>query len=269
MVKTFLAIILLTSLLVGCGEQSVKKTTEPMIQTKKSKVSAECPSVKRARHWAEKREGVSFALICRGKVEGYHQGRHLPSASTGKALLLLAALRSGQVNKPLLGRMIRQSDNQAAHTVYAGLGDKPLRQASKRARLKSTRLCGCWSFISWSAADYARLFNSLPRSLPKQNRRWAMKQLKSITSSQRWGIADASQGYKTYFKGGWRPEENGWLVLQGALLIKNKERLALAVWTDENPSLQAGAAKIKRVTKLILTSQARADDRSDKTQSSF
>lgn len=80
-----------------------------------------------------------------------------------------------------------------------------------------------------------------------------MRNLRRIVSYQRWGIPQGvGRGWRVYFKGGWRPEEGGWIVLQGALLRREGQRMAFAVFTSKNSSLEEGAAKIKKATRLVF-----------------
>lgn len=254
-------------LITGCSYQdksirnhqpvAVQPKVDKIIPSKPVKTSPACPSVSRAAAWARKKGGVSFALICHNRVRGYKASLHSQSASTGKALMLLAFLRRNKgvaAAKPTLSRMIHVSDNEAAHQTYAMLGDEPLKEASRRAGLKSIKYCGCWSYISWSPADYARLFYSLPDSLPKSNRWWAMKTLRDIAPGQSWGIPAVARekGYQVYFKGGWRPDPEGWIVLQGALLSHKGEKMSLAVFTRNQKGLESGIERIKTVTELLL-----------------
>lgn len=214
-----------------------------------------CPATWRAKNYARKTKGLSFALNCGGEISGFETWRLSNSASTGKALLLVSYLRSGRnpgSNRSDLKSMIKVSDNSAATRIYNQLGDRPLRKTLRRARMGKTRLCGCWASIRWSPRDYSRLFMSMPDILPTKHRWWAMKLFKNITPSQKWGIPRQSQGWRTYLKGGWRPEAGGWIVLQGALLKKGDRKLALAVFTRNQPSLETGARKIERVTRLLL-----------------
>lgn len=214
-----------------------------------------CPSTWRAKQWAATQPQVSFAVHCQAKQTGYRSARPSPSASTGKALLLVSFLRRNRniaQNRSDLKAMIHSSDNQAATRIYNQLGDRPLRQTLNRAGMYKTRLCGCWASIKWSPSQYMRLFEALPEILPRKHRAWAMSQLRHITPSQQWGIPAASKKYKTYFKGGWRPEPGGWIVLQGALLKQGEQKISLAVFTRRQPSLEAGARKIKTLTRLLL-----------------
>lgn len=216
-----------------------------------------CPQTWRAEQWVERHKDTSFALRCQGEVKSSRGLRISNSASTGKALLLVAHLREKRPVTPVRGdlrAMITQSDNQAASRTYARLGDRPLRRALRRMGMYKTRLCSCWASIRWSPKEYSKLFMSLPEAIPSRQRKFAMSLFKGVTPSQRWGIPRAARryGYRSYLKGGWRPEAGGWIVLQGALLRKGKGRIGLAVFTRNQPSLEAGARKIEKITSLLL-----------------
>lgn len=250
-------------LLLSLGAGSVwalahptRGATRPLAQQPDTEPSY-CPSTWRAERYARRAGGVSFALNCDGKISGFGTWRRSYSASTGKALLLVSYLRSGRApgsNSSDLKSMIHVSDNEAATRIYNQLGDRPLRKTLKRAGMKKTRLCGCWASIQWSPADYSRLFASLPESLPRKRRWWAMSLLGGVTPSQQWGIPRQSKrrGWRTYIKGGWREQGQGWIVLQGALLRRGDKEMSLAVFTRNQSGVEAGARKIEMVSKLLL-----------------
>ena len=220
-------------------------------------VAFECPSVAKARSFARKAGNVSFAVNCGSKITGYETWRQSSSASTGKALLLVSYLRSkrniGDMSSTL-SSMIRYSDNAAASRVYAQLGDRPLKETLRRAKMARTRLCGCWASIRWSPRDYSRLFSSMPSIIPKRHRAWAMNLFRSVIPSQKWGIPVPSRqrGFGTYLKGGWRTEAGGWIVLQGALLRRRQTNFSIAVFTRKQQSVASGASRIERIARLVL-----------------
>jgi hypothetical protein len=193
---------------------------------------------------------VSFAVIdADGGLRGLDTSGTFSSASASKALLLAAELRRlRELEEPLDGgtrstleSMITYSDNDAASSIYARVGDGGLEDVAQRAGMRSFSVDpGFWGGAQLTAADLARFYAGLDRNLAGPHRRYGKRLLASITSTQRWGIPEGVGGaWTVYFKGGWRPAEEGTtgsVTHQGALLVhRDGRRVALAILTDLPP----------------------------------
>ena len=225
-------------------------------------------AIRRAQEFASSRGDVSFAVIDDSiGLRGYDQDLQYSSASVSKALLLAAELRRldreglplDDATKALLEPMITYSDNGAADSVYARVGDGGLEEVARRAGMTSFEATpGFWGGDKVTAADLARFFFRLEANLSGPHRAYAKGLLAKITPVERWGIPQAiGQGWSVWFKGGWRPagEENtsGAVTHQAALLVhRSGERVALAVLTDETPGDATGFGAIEGVTERLL-----------------
>jgi hypothetical protein len=110
-----------------------------------------------------------------------------------------------------------------------------------------------WGGCQVASRDQARFFARIRALLPKRHRKYALGLLRRIVSYERWGIPPgAPRGWTPYFKGGWFNDDNGWRVHQAALLRRGGRRLAIAVLTRGNPTLEYGAATITGVTSRLL-----------------
>lgn len=231
------------------------------------------PDVGAARRYAERRPGdVSFAIIAGGgRTRGFQKARTAPAASTIKAMLLAAYLRSAHDRplradeRALLEPMIRSSDNAAGVQVAAMLGGEPLERLARAARMRDFEWVwepgwlGGQSQIS--ARDQARFFLRYPRHLPKRHRRFARRLLGSIVEWQRWGIGEVRPPHwRLYFKGGWGIEDDGLGTVnhQVAFLERGKCRVALAILTEHNPSTEDGAETLRGVAHRLLRGIERA-----------
>ena len=78
--------------------------------------------------------------------------------------------------------------------------------------------------------------------------------LSHIAGYESWGIPAVARprGWTAFFKGGWRGTWRGQLVHQIARLHKRGERLAIAVMTDGDPSMEYGIETIEGVAKRLL-----------------
>jgi hypothetical protein len=224
-------------------------------------------AVREAQRFAAGWGDVSFAVIdARRGLRGYEVDRHYSSASASKALLLAAELRrlkeegepldSG--TKSLLGSMITYSDNDAGSGVYARVGDAGLEELAERAGMRDFEVDpGFWGGAQITAADMARFYYRLERNLVGRHRDYGMALLAGVTDIQRWGIPAAADGWRVWFKGGWRPsgEEGttGAVTHQAALLVhRTGQRLGLAVLSNEAPGEGSGFSAIEGITERLL-----------------
>jgi hypothetical protein len=217
----------------------------------------------RARLFARTREGdVAFAVADdRGGIGGLDVQRPFPSGSLSKAMLLVAYLRKlaaengepSEADLLSLGYMIRLSDNASADTIYSRVGDEALLDLARRAGMRRFAVSADWANATVTAADQARFFLAIDRLVPRRFRELARDLLESVSELQSWGIpAAARPRWRVFFKGGWRPEENGEMVHQAALLENGSKRVAIAVMTTQNPNMVYGERSIQGVSRLLL-----------------
>ncbi|HEY8000403.1 MAG TPA: serine hydrolase [Solirubrobacterales bacterium] len=206
---------------------------------------------------------VSLAVVnSDGKLRGLRENRRYAAASVVKAMLLAAEIRrlkkAGEAidstTDSLLTSMITFSDNEAADSVYARVGDAGLFGVAKRAGMTRFTVAGYWGNAQITAADMARFFGDLDRVLARKYREYAKGLLGSITASQSWGIpAAAGDRWAVRFKGGWLPDHA--LVHQAAELRErdgNRE-LAIVVLTDAQPSFTYGIETVRGVAERLLS----------------
>ena len=208
------------------------------------------------------RQGINaFAVMTsRGHLRGYAQNRTYASASVVKAMLLVAYLRkirargASPEERGLLAPMITRSHNRAASAIYARLGDGPLYDLARRARMRQFSVAGYWSSARISAADQARFMKRFLRLTPRRTRSYARRLLSSIVSRQRWGFSRYSldAGWNTFFKGGWIQTGAGDLVHEVALFERGRRRFSVAVLTDGNPSFGYGIATLRGVAARLF-----------------
>jgi len=214
-----------------------------------------------ARHYAESRSGVvSFAFIdSQGRLHGYQPNLRYRSASLVKAMILVAYLRRVSWGAlPLeasaraqLDTMITRSDNLAANWAYDRIGKGPTLDAlARRVQMRSFAAAGYWAYSQTSARDQVAFFARLERLVPPAYRAYALRLLRGIVPSQRWGIPRAARGWRISFKGGWFESRHLWH--QVAVLERGKTRLVLAVLTDRNPSDAYGRATIEGIARRLL-----------------
>lgn len=216
-----------------------------------------------ARRFAQGRAGtVSFAVIGeRGNLRGYKPQRRFHSASVVKVMLMLSYLRRPSVrhrnlrasDRRLLGPMIRRSDNATATAIYNIVGNRGLRRLARAAGMRDFHPHVVWGTTVITAADQAPFMYRLRRYIPRRHRHYAFHLLSHIVSHQRWGVPPAKpRGWRVYFKGGFVPSGGGWRINQVALLRRGDRKLALAVLSEGNPTLEYGAKTVQGVTARLL-----------------
>jgi beta-lactamase class A len=221
-----------------------------------------------ATRFAKGRPGsVSFAVIGpKGDMHGYNERTQYSSASVSKSMLLAAYLRShkGPLDPGIsstLRSMITVSDNDAASSIYAIVGDEGLVSVAKRAGMRDFEPDpGFWGGAQITAADMARFFFRLDDNLAGPHLAFGKHLLASIIGPQRWGIPKgAGGGWQIWFKGGWRPGgtegTSGAVSHQAALLrYRNGAHVALAVLTNETPGEGPGGyGTIEGIAHRLLT----------------
>jgi hypothetical protein len=236
--------------------------------------------IRAAKRFAASRGGsVAFAVIGpdrkrkragkRGKkskvsLHGRSPRMQFSSASVSKAMLLAAYLRSHRQlsasAKGTLAPMIQVSDNDAAGSIYSQVGDSGLRRVARRAGMRDFEPTpGFWGGAQITAADMARFFYRLEDNLGKRHRKYGMKLLGSVDSSQRWGVPEgAGKGWSIWFKGGWRPgggESSSGAVTHQAALLRHRDgtRIALAVLTNQAPGDGGGYGTLEGIASRLTS----------------
>ena len=208
--------------------------------------------------WAARRSGrVAVAVVdSRGGAYGYNARRPFITASTVKAMLLVAYLRRHPTvsdgMRATLTRMITVSDNTSADAVYASVGRRGLTRLARLAHMSSFRAGGRWILCRVNAADMARFFRYMEQYVPRAHRGFANGLLSSVVSYQSWGIPAVARplGYRVFFKAGWL---GAWtLAGEAARLERGRVRVGIAVFTDLNIAGDYGKETVAGVTARLL-----------------
>ncbi|MER5423211.1 serine hydrolase [Streptosporangium roseum] len=208
----------------------------------------------------------------------YHRDLQLPTASASKINILMALLltspwrRLAQRTRDDAERMIRFSDNAAADRLYERIGlEAGLARADREFGLRRTYAPAgrcvdlyCWGITRTTASDQVRLIGALAgkRSpLPEKDRERVLRLMANVTPEQRWGISAAaceggrvSSKSEVSLKNGWlRHVANGrWVVVSVGLIREAGHDYAVAVLTEDSPSMGTGIARVEGAVKRIL-----------------
>ncbi|HYI36407.1 MAG TPA: serine hydrolase [Thermoleophilaceae bacterium] len=215
-----------------------------------------------ARYAASRHGKVAFAVADdRGAVAGVGVDRRFPSASLSKAMLLVAFLRRADsrgtpptaAERESLGYMIRLSDNASADAIYRKVGDGGMRALARAAGMRHFSIDGSWAGARITAADQARFFLRLDDLTPPRHRGLERDVLETVSPLQTWGIPRAARPrWRTYFKGGWRPEGGTMLEHQAAYLERGRHRVAMAILTEGGTDARFGRATQAGIARRLL-----------------
>jgi len=213
------------------------------------------PDIAGASAWAEQRAGsVSFAVRTPDRLYGRALDRRVPAASVLKAMLMVAYLQQADhPNRALLRPMITRSDNVAASRIRDLVGNAALIRLARDAGMTRFAVNPVWGLSLITARDQTRFFLGLERLLPPRHRAYALRLLRSIVPSQRWGMAQVvPAGWVLHFKGGWG-SGTGAVDHQIGLLRRGERRVAIAVLTTGSPSHAYGKETLRGVSRRLLT----------------
>jgi beta-lactamase family protein len=219
------------------------------------------PDMAAATAYARSRAGdIAFAARTPGRLVSDRPDHQEWSASVVKAMLLVSYLDlSGVRGRPLrpdeqavLGPMIRVSDNDDAQRIFDTVGQGGLRALADRVGMTHFATDPVWGETLITPRDQTRFFLSIDSFVAPRHRSYAMRLLRSVTPSQRWGVGElAPAGWKLYFKGGWG-YGTGLEDHQVALLVRGCARVSIAVLTMHDGSHAYGKETLKGIFARLL-----------------
>jgi hypothetical protein len=219
------------------------------------------PDMRAATAYARSRTGdIAFGVRTAGRLDSDRPDHQEWSASVVKAMLLVSYLDlPGVRGRPLrpdeqavLGPMIRISDNDDAQRIFDTVGQGTLRALADRVGMTHFATSPVWGETLVTVRDQTRFFLSIDSFVAPRHRAYAMRLLRSVTPSERWGIGKlAPTGWKLFFKGGWG-YGTGLEDHQVALLVRGCARVSLAVLTMHDGSHAYGKETLKGIFARLL-----------------
>jgi hypothetical protein len=217
------------------------------------------PDVDGAAAWAAGRSGtVTFAVRTPERLLGRGLDRQVPAASVFKAMLMVTYLRQAADraltagDRGLLRPMIRRSDNTTATRIRDIVGNPAIVALAGAAGMTRFSVDPVWGLSRITARDQTRFFLGLERLLPGRHRAYALRLLRTIVPSQRWGMGRTiPEGWRLHFKGGWG-SGSGAVDHQVGLLRRGENRVAIAILTTGSPSHAYGKATLAGVARRLM-----------------
>jgi len=202
-----------------------------------------------------------------GQEYGYRSGSHYDSASVVKVAIMAAVLRRQEqqdryltaTEVRLLGKMIKNSDNDAASRLYASLGRGPAMQRFYAAAGMTHTSSGpgtSWGLTQITATDQVVLLGHLARPtdlLTRNGRIYARKLMASVTASQAWGVsAGPPDGTRVELKNGWLSRStHGWRVHSTGHVKGSGRDYLVVVLTMDNATMDRGIARVEGVSRIV------------------
>ncbi len=222
-------------------------------------------AIDRAERYLERRMGrTALAVVdSEGRISGVNLHRTFITGSVVKAMLLVAYLRRldamGQrrvdgFSNSFLYPMINVSDNAAATRCWSIVGNVGVLSVAAAAGMTNFSVTTDWGSARFSAADQARFFFAMDSLIPPEFVTYARRLLSTIADYESWGIPAVARplGYTVFFKGGWRPSPDIFLVHQIARLEGHHHTFSMAVMTDGDADMGYGIDTIQGVTRALL-----------------
>jgi hypothetical protein len=198
-----------------------------------------------------------------GRLSGIRDHDRFITGSVVKAMLLVAYLRRldaqgkhrvDSYSNSFLYPMIHVSDNNAATQCWSIVGNGGLYALAHAAGMTEFSVTTDWGSARLSAADQAKFFFDMDDLIPHEFVGYARFLLSTIADYESWGIPAVARprGYAVFFKGGWRPSPDIYLVHQIARVEGHHRTFSLAVMTDGDPDMRYGIDTIQGVTAALL-----------------
>jgi beta-lactamase class A len=168
-------------------------------------------------------------------------------------------LTSGQASTAT--RMIENSDNAAAETLFEAVGDRTGLQAAngKLGLVNTTPGPGdYWGLTQTCATDYITLLKNLvlPTSpLTAASQSYILGLMRNVEADQRWGVGVAADpGTDFANKNGWLAVDDDndlWLVNSVGVLTIHGQQVLMAVLTQHDSDFNSGVALVQSLATAV------------------
>jgi hypothetical protein len=206
---------------------------------------------------------VAVADLQTGRTTSYGDTDHsFATASVVKVDILATLLLQHQgtlssAQREVAGRMIRQSSNGAASTLWKAIGrEKGLASANATFGLTGTEggTRGRWGATTTTTADQLRLLQVVftdDSPLSAGARTYVQSLMGAVASDQDWGVtaADSRGDTHAYVKNGWLPRTGGWVVTSVGQVEHEGHPLLVAALSDGGATQQKGISVVELVAE--------------------
>jgi beta-lactamase class A len=174
------------------------------------------------------------------------------------ATLLYQLQQAGQAmtvdQQELATTMIENSDNDSASDLYDEVGGSPgIGAADQVFGLSQTTVGtdGYWGLTTTTADDQVQLLREVftsPSVLLAASQEDIEGLMSNVEADQQWGVpAAADQGTQFMVKNGWLPNPSLWVINSIGEIVRDHQRMLIAVLSDDNASEASGIAVVQAV----------------------
>lgn len=160
--------------------------------------------------------------------------------------------------------MIRNSDNNATTALFNHIGGRSgLQGVGDKLGMSQTKAdpAGHWGLTVTTAHDQAELMEHYARPssrLSYTNRVYGLSKMRSVSSSQDWGVSAGPPSGAVALKNGWLPRTDGWHVNSIGWQNYGKADYAIGVLTHHDPgSMQSQITTIEGVSKIVYRNRTK------------
>jgi len=227
----------------------------------------------RLANFAHRHRGVTLSVAVRdlttGAGYGYRRHAQERTASIVKVEILEALLHTYRRGLPsglaaVATAMIERSDNSAAERLYRRVGRAAgLRTFGRLAGLRETAPAAAtgpgyaWGLTLTSASDQVRLLALLTRRntlLTDVNRQFALRLMRHLVSSQRWGVTSGVGDSRVALKNGWLPLRDwssNWQINSIGVVHGGVRDYLIAIESHGADTMSDGVAIVEQVSRLV------------------
>jgi hypothetical protein len=161
--------------------------------------------------------------------------------------------------------MIENSDDDSASDLYDEVnGAEGIDDANRVFGLQQTTVGteGYWGLTTTTADDQIRLLRQVftrPSMLSSASQDYIKDLMSQVEADQQWGVpAAADPDTQFMVKNGWLPNPTLWEINSIGEIVRDHQRMLVAVLSDDNASESSGIAVVEAVAKATAESMAAA-----------
>jgi hypothetical protein len=214
---------------------------------------------------------VAVDDLTTGAEASYGGARRFVTASIVKVDILATLLYQLQqthqslppVEQQQATTMIENSDDDSASDLYGDVnGPGGITAANRVFGLRQTTVGtdGYWGLTTTTVDDQIRLLRRVftsPSPLSPASQDYIRNLMSHVETDQQWGVpAAASPGTRFMVKNGWLPNPTLWEINSIGEIVRDHQRMLIAVLSDDNAGEYSGIAIVEAVARKAALSVA-------------
>lgn len=224
--------------------------------------------IQAAQQYAESRPG-KVGIVLRDRKSGVtwrneRANDKVWTASTIKLAMVVNLLERHRARKiklsnedrGLMTAMLHSSDDEAANTLWKRYGGTTFQAAFPKygmtelvAQRGYSATFPYWGFEKCTTNDLDRLINYVLDTVPADDRKYIVDQMRGVGPEQQWGVWGPDSGTKN----GWSEEDGGW-VMNSVGFVGPDERYTVAIMNNlaGEGGYDEGRATVTEVARILF-----------------